>query len=140
MHIVHIILWQISFWRWSSLVMLTHWSCFTFWLYSKNLWKNIQGQNSKYFFFFPLRKMMLLVRHRWPIFHFPWCCYPLSGGYLLQPKICIIPLFFKITDLHLHTLLENLKLCPKILVKWRINENEGNEELPLKNKSGLIGP
>ena len=103
MHIVHIILWQISFWRWSSLVMLTHWSCFTFWLYSKNLWKNIQGQNSKYFFFFPLRKMMLLVRHRWPIFHFPWCCYPLSGGYLLQPKICIIPLFFKITDLHLHT-------------------------------------
>ena len=65
--------------------------------------KSIQGQNSKYFFFFPLRKMMLLVRHRWPIFHFPWCCYPLSGGYLLQPKICIIPLFFKITDLHLHT-------------------------------------
>ena len=93
-------------------------------LNSKNLWKNIQGQNSKYFFFFPLRKMMLLVRHRWPIFHFPWCCYPLSGGYLLQPKICIIPLFFKITDLHLHTLLENLKLCPKI----QFSENEKNCE------------
>ena len=109
MHIVYIILWQISFWRWSSLVMLTHWSRFTF----SNLELHIhfgstakihgksQGQSSKYFFFFPLRKMMLLVHHRWPIFHFPWCCYPLSGGYLLQPKICIIPLFFKITDLHL---------------------------------------
>ena len=88
-----------------SLVMFTHWTRFTF----SNLRQHIrilecmgqqkfQGQRSKYNSFFPFRKMMLLVHHRWPIFHFPWCCYPLSGGYLLQPKICIIPLFFKITD------------------------------------------
>ena len=83
--------------------------------------KSIQGQNSKYFFFFPLRKMMLLVRHRWPIFHFPWCCYPLSGGYLLQPKICIIPLFFKITDLHLHTVRKS-QIVSKNSIKKKITK------------------
>ena len=87
-----------------SLVMFTHWTRFTF----SNLRQHIRilewsSKNSKVkevntILFFPFRKMMLLVHHRWPIFHFPWCCYPLSGGYLLQPKICIIPLFFKITD------------------------------------------